>query len=320
MSIEKTISSKYKWILAAKAAILLICGWLIFQKINDPTRFGEEFTNVVIEAIDTSAIFVLIGVILLMPVNWLLEAAKWRLLARPQSTITISEALQGVMSGLSLGFVTPHGVGDYAGRILSLSGDDRSQLIGSIWIGRAMQMLVTCLFGVVGVWMFLQMSSMPYLSINPWWWVAILGTTLIAITLYRSTIKVFGERIHYYFSIIDKYEREDYLQLFFLSLGRYIVFSIQFLLILNIFEIPLGVLTLFGGVSWMFLMKSIIPSFNFLSDLGVRELSALTFFDHYQVSQPAILTSSLLLWVINILIPVLIGLYFVFKLKITARQ
>jgi len=320
MGIEKTITSKYKWILWLKVLVLVVSCWLIFEKITDPQRFGAEFIEMVSSALDTTAILVLVGVLLLMPVNWLLESLKWKILVQPYNRISISEAYRGVLSGLSLGFATPHGIGDYAGRLLSLQGDARSQLLGSVWLGRVMQMSVTAIFGTTGVWFFLQKSTFQILSINYWWWIMIGIGAILTLMLYQSKLKLFGQRIRYYFAFILAYSWSDYVGIFMLSIGRYAIFSIQFLLILNIFKIPLPTSILFAGTSWMFLMKSIIPSFNFLSDLGVRELSVLTFFDLYNVSQPAVLTSSLLLWVINILIPVLVGLYFVFKLKINSRQ
>jgi len=316
MGIEKTITDKFKWILWLKVLVLVVCGWLIFEKITDPQRFGKEFVEMVSSALDTTAILVLIGVLLLMPINWLLEALKWKILARPYSQISIIEAYRGVLSGLSLGFATPHGIGDYAGRLLSLQGDARSQLLGSVWLGRVMQMSVTAIFGTIGIWFFVQKSTFQIPSINYWWWIIMGIGIILVLLLYQSKLKLFGQRIRYYFAYVLAYSWSDYVGVFMLSFGRYAVFSIQFLLILNIFKIPLPISILFAGVSWMFLMKSIVPSFNFLSDLGVRELSVLTFFDLYKASQPAVLTSSLLLWSINILLPVLIGLYFVLKLKI----
>ena len=319
MAVEKTITKKYKWIIWVKALTFLICCWLIYQKISDPQRFGRAFKSVVLDAIDPSAVLILIGVFFLMPFNWLMEAMKWKILTRPHSEISINEAFCGVLSGLSLGFVTPGGVGGYAGRLLSLSGKHRSQLIGSVWLGRAMQMFITALFGIIGVWIFFHKSTLTLPIISHWWWIVLAMGFLITTLLYKSKIKIFGQRISYYFAMMREYVWQDYIQIFILSFGRYIVFSIQYLLILSIFKIPLPMIVLFGGVSWMFLMKSIVPSFNFLSDLGVRELSVLTFFDLYNVSQPKILTSSLILWMINILIPVLIGLYFVLKLKIISK-
>ena len=316
MGIENIIRIKFKWIFWVKAFVLFACCWLIYSKITDPERFGIEFAEVILTTLTPKSLFALLFVVFLMPVNWLLESMKWRVLVRPHSNISIIQAFRGVLSGLSLGFVTPHGVGDYVGRLLSLQGESRSRLIGSVWLGRAMQMTATGLFGMVGVFTYMRMSSPIIFSIGVWWWVAILVGGIILLFLFQSKFKVFGRRLKYYFIIASKYAWHNYLQLLTLSIGRYAIFSIQYLVILNILEVPLSTFVLFAGMSWMFLMKSIIPSFNFLSDLGVRELSVLTFFDLYDVSQPAILTSSLLLWLINILLPVLVGLYFVFKLKI----
>jgi uncharacterized membrane protein YbhN (UPF0104 family) len=316
MGIENTITGKYKWILWVKVLTLIVCCWLIYEKISDPQRFGREFVDLVSGALDAKSIMVLLGVLLLMPANWLLESLKWKVLVRPHSQISISEAYKGVLSGLSLGFATPHGIGDYAGRLLSIEGESRSQLLGSIWLGRVMQMTVTGIFGTVGVWVFLQKSTFQLPTINHWWWIMIGIVVVFILLLYQSKLKFFGRRTRYYFNFVSTYSWLEYISVFALSFGRYAIFSIQFLLILNIFNIPLPVSVLFAGISWMFLMKSIVPSFNFLSDLGVRELSVLTFFDMYGASQPAVLTSSLLLWTINILLPVLVGLYFVLKLKI----
>lgn len=315
MGVEKTMSGKYKWILWLKVLVLMVCCWLIYEKITDPQRFGKEFVAMVLSAYNTTTLLVLVGVLLLMPINWLLEALKWRILVQPFNRISVLEAFQGVLSGLSLGFATPHGVGDYAGRLLSLHGEARSQLLGSVWLGRVMQMSVTTIFGAVGVWFFLQKSTFQIPSTHYWWWILIAVSIITIFVFYQSKLKIFGRRIPYYFAFISAYKGAAYMGVFLLSLGRYVIFSIQFLLILYIFNIPLPVSILFAGISWMFLMKSIVPSFNFLSDLGVRELSVLTFFDLYNASQPAILTSSLLLWSINILLPVLVGLFFVLKLK-----
>jgi len=319
MLVEKTITNKYKWVIWAKTLVFVACVILIYLKLKNSEHFTDSFLIQLIELTSDSAYLIVI-VLLLMPVNWLLEALKWRLLAKPKAMLSLSQSIKGVVSGLSLGFITPQGVGDYAGRLLSINADTKGKLVGSIWLGHAMQLMVTLIFGTYGLKIFLSHSSIE-LTMNYYWWMIIIVLLVIVVVwLYRSKVQLFGQRIHYYFSNIGAYKSSDYIQLFLLSAGRYFVFSLQFILILIMFEIPLPIDILFAGVSWMFLAKSIIPSFNFLSDLGVRELSVLTFFELYEVSHPAILFSSLLLWLINILIPVLIGLYFVMKLKIQSRR
>ena len=57
------------------------------------------------------------------------------------------------------------------------------------------------------------------------------------------------------------------------------------------------------------------PTFNFLSDLGVREASALLFFERFAVAIEPVILASLLVWIINLLIPTLLSLVFVSKLR-----
>jgi uncharacterized membrane protein YbhN (UPF0104 family) len=62
-------------------------------------------------------------------------------------------------------------------------------------------------------------------------------------------------------------------------------------------------------------MKSVLPSFNFLSDLGIREFSAVYFFSPLGVDEIAIISASLLIWLINLLAPAMVGFFYVLRLK-----
>ena len=53
----------------------------------------------------------LIIAVLLMPVNWLLEIAKWRLLLRHNWTPTWTELSQAVLAGISISLITPNRIG-----------------------------------------------------------------------------------------------------------------------------------------------------------------------------------------------------------------
>jgi uncharacterized membrane protein YbhN (UPF0104 family) len=64
----------------------------------------------------------------------------------------------------------------------------------------------------------------------------------------------------------------------------------------------------FVGTSAMMFIKSLLPIS--LGDLGIREAGSIYFFSTYNVSQAAALNASLLLFVINVFIPSLFGIYF----------
>jgi uncharacterized membrane protein YbhN (UPF0104 family) len=69
------------------------------------------------------------------------------------------------------------------------------------------------------------------------------------------------------------------------------------------------------GVSGTFLLKSVVPSVSALADLGMRELSAIYFFSLLGQSSLSVMSASLSLWFINIAIPSLVGLLFIWRLK-----
>jgi uncharacterized membrane protein YbhN (UPF0104 family) len=71
------------------------------------------------------------------------------------------------------------------------------------------------------------------------------------------------------------------------------------------------------GVAFVFLVKSVIPT---LFDLGVREFSAVYFFSKFGFSPEPVMISSLILWIVNILIPSLVGTFLVFDLKISEKE
>lgn len=317
LSIKKSRSVEL-FIALVKAMILLVVIWLIYHKIEDPKQFGAEFyVNLKGILQNNNTLIGLVMVILLMPLNWILEAVKWKKLMSVESNISLPDALKGIMSGVSLGFITPYAVGDYAGRLGWLNVKDKSRYVGSIWLGNVIQMIVTLLFGSIGLSVFYSYSGieLPIFKI-----ILSVALTLISgftlVFILRSKRLKWLNKIQYFFEIITTYSAIDLLKVLAVAATRYAVFSIQFLLILFILNINLSAIYLCAGISWIFLFKSIVPSFNFMSDLGIRELSALTFFDLFNVNQSSVVAGSLLLWLINILIPVIIGVYYVLRMKI----
>lgn len=267
-------------------------------------------------------------VVLLLPLNWLLEAKKWQLAAASVEKINLSRALRGVLSGLALGFITPHAWGDYAGRIWHMKNAQRHHALAGVLMSRASQMAITLVAGMPGLFFLLQsgewLPDLPPALLQ----VLVLLSALFLLTALLSA----GRWIRKLAGILGRYSWFAFLQplegfspqlsarLLLLSALRYLVFSSQFILMLFLFKVDLPTGTLAMGVGFVYLAKSVIPAFNFLSDLGVREFSALLFFSSYQVSAALIVWASLALWLINILIPTLVGAMLIFKARILLNQ
>lgn len=255
---------------------------------------------------------ILIFVVLLMPLNWSVEALKWKVLIGQLATF--KQAFKGVLLGLSLSFITPHGLGDYFGRMFYLQNEERHHYIGNVLVGRICQMIPTLMFGMVGlqyVW-FKEKSLFIIIVISCISVIVMLLFPLRKIVLrFLTKIKI----VRQLFIGLADHSFQSILSVLTLSFVRYLIFTSQFLLLLTLFVPELDLYTLFAGVSWIFLAKSIIPTFNFLSDLGVREVSALYFFENYNVDLSLIFSASIALWLINILVPTVISTPLIFKTR-----
>jgi len=253
-----------------------------------------------------------------MPFNWLMEVLKWKVVIKPLKKLSITEAIPGVLSGVSLGFVTPHAVGDYFARIWSINHKDRKKALGPILVARSLQMLPTLVFGSIAlasVQYSVDIEWGKYISEIPLGLVlgGIIVFLLLCFVFYRygNSMKAFKE----YLVLLLSIKRNQYVLLGILSLVRYLIFSVQFLILLSVFEIDLSLWQQFMGVAFIFLMKSVLPTFNFFSDLGAREFSAIIYFELFGLATAPIIAASLTLWLINIALPALIGLFFIKDLK-----
>ncbi len=256
----------------------------------------------------------LLVVFALMPLNWTFESLKWRFLAKKVVKLSFWQALKGVMSGLALGFITPHGLGDYIGRVGQLSSKRRTRLIGAVLISRSVQMIPTIGFGAVGLF---------YLLRWPKTLLILMVSTILIVTIF-ITFRAFVrdnssvpwmQKVKQSLRIVAWYSPKDLFTALALSSLRYTIFAIQFYVLIHVYMPSVSTQLKFAGVTWVFLAKSVVPTFNFLSDLGIREVSAVFFFEQFDVPIVPVIKASLVLWGINILIPTSASLPLIFSLK-----
>lgn len=303
----KLIQSLVKQItVLLKVLIIAIILIMLYFKLIDQQDLLQEMKALFIKGF-TENRWLLLLVILLMPVNWFIEGLKWKIIAGKIVHLSKWQAFKGILSGLTIGFATPHGIGDYLGRIMTIKHRQRFFLIGGIMLGRLSQLGVTLLFGMVGVFYLFGLKTVVYCSI------AVLVTSILLAVLFNRVkhIKSVGR----FFRMVDDYSVGEVGKIILLSACRYFVFSLQFLIVLFAFLPKFYFALNAAGVTWVFLAKSILPSFNFLSDLGIREYSAIYFFENYQIEILPVLCASLFIWMVNILMPTLLGIPFVFQLN-----
>src|SRR5690606_5376414 len=90
-------------------------------------------------------------VLILMLFNWGLEARKWQLLVRSLEQISFLRAFSAILSGVSLSINTPNRIGEYGGRMLYLSNQNKLKSIAAAVVGSLSQLIITIIFGLTGL-------------------------------------------------------------------------------------------------------------------------------------------------------------------------
>jgi uncharacterized membrane protein YbhN (UPF0104 family) len=298
-----------------KAIILIFSFWYIWQKIkiaNNTIGFNN-FIN------DNNKIY-LISASLLMFINWGLEALKWQLLIAPVEKISFLKSIRSIFAGITVSIFSPNRVGEFAGRVFFLERAGRIQASIISIIGSMMQLLITIVAGILAYFV-LEMyyydffQTKQFISSN--FLVTLICTILLFAALFgyiylkRNTTFI---RYKKYVYIFKNYTIVKLFSVFGFSLARYVVFSIQYYLILQLFGVNAGITILFSLIAVTFFVTSAIPTFAF-TEIAVRSATSVYFFDTICPNPIAIVAASLLLWIINLALPALIGSLFVWKLK-----
>jgi len=310
------------WFLVRLLTLVLVA-WFVIQALRQRQTDLLEIAQHFRHSIQPESLVWLALTVALIPLNWSLEALKWRDLARKIQPVRFREALEGVLAGLSFGFATPANLGDYAGRLLNLRSDRRLENLGAALLGNGAQYFITLLGGTLGYAYFQATHAAPLhpghrlllgamgLAIGFGLWVGFRREAAMnGLSGYRWLVPLSQS-----LGVIGQYRAEELARLMGWATLRYLVFCVQFLLVLHVFGFRLPLADQLSTVALVFFAKTVLPSFHFLSDLGIREFTALYFFSFFPVEPAAVVSATLTLWVLNILVPVLVGTVFLLRLK-----
>lgn len=317
------VTAQRPLIILLKSGIFLASASLIVRKVILRPDFSELAEEVRLEALRSENLAPFLVLLLLLPVNWLLETAKWKYLLRkidPQ--VGWGTALRSVMSGVTISFFTPNRVGEFAGRIMHLRMGYRIKAAIASVIGSMNQLMITLTAGGMGLFF-----SLPQLlSDDSGWlpWIRAFTLVLMALIIIAwfqvKHIASFGYRLDslrrwsLYFRIFEIYSFRELLNITGLSLSRYITFSLQLWMALMIFGTPLPLTEGFRYISLIFLVITVVPSFA-LSDLTLRGSVALYFLAPLSGNSAGILAATTMVWLINLAIPALAGSMAVYYFK-----
>jgi hypothetical protein len=251
----------------------------------------------------------LVLTLLLLPVNWLLEGLKWRIIAG-DANLNLIKATKAVVLGLTLDNVLPAGAGGISGRVITLSKEHRLRVVPGILIGQVIQSIITFIFGLYGFWLVWIRASALFS------WQLKHSLALLAIGLIITFSMIFWRsKIKNFLAPLLDYSIRAWGVIFTYSLSRYLVFLLQFIFLSMIFAPDIDLAVIFGCATWVFAARTFMPKISNLERLGIRILAVIFFMDLFNMSSAGVLASVIILWFINLVIPSLFGLTFLRNLK-----
>lgn len=313
-----------KFILKSLLGVLLLLymGYTIYRQIRHQPHLNESVRKL----LDTDSGSVrwlwLFAVLILMFFNWLCEAEKWRRLIRSTESMSRWNALQAVLTGVSVSMLTPNRIGEYAGRVLYLSNKHKIKGITVTLVGSLAQVLVSAIFGSIGLFIFI----LHQLNYSPWMILYLVLSLLIAFCLLLlyfnlNWISSFCARYTYlrkikiYVDVIQRFPKRLLISVLGLSFIRFLIYSLQLVFLFYFVQIEAPLYQLLGMVWAIFWTLAVVPTIA-LAELGVRGQTALFFMGALSSNALGVVSAMLLLWFINLIIPALSGCLFVFRMKL----
>jgi uncharacterized membrane protein YbhN (UPF0104 family) len=294
---------------------LLIIGSAFYFSYNQLANSGNlDWDKFVILFNKNQPVVGIIFIVLLSLLNLFFEILKWQNLVSFMYKISKAEATKQVLAALTLGIFTPNGIGEYAGKAIFFAKSATKKVLFLNLICNGIQMILTVIFGVFGLLYFnTKFNLIPMRTAALLFGVAFL-LSLVAFFLKKFIIK--GYSIKKLLQKINEIPKSIHQKNIILAIFRYLIFSHQYYFLFLTFDVDLPYFSLMAAITSIYLVASSLPTFQFL-DFAIKGSVAIYFFGILGINEWVVVFISTLMWFLNVVLPVIIGSYYILNFKIS---
>lgn len=323
---NKNIKRIFKYVLAP-----LLAAWLfysLYQQIKSQPNLHQSL-QLMKEAPFGALAWKFWVVVILAFINWGLEARKWQVLVKPVQQMNFLRAYKSVLSGLTLSLNTPNRMGEYGGRILYIKEGSRLKAISLSIAGSISQLIITLVLGCSGLVYLLYFQGThpaPVMGLSVFWIkVLLLISSIITVILILFFFRLAwlirliekipaSKKFIQYVKVLEEFTPKLLLRLLSLSFFRYLVFVLQYILLLQVLNVTISWADSFWIISILFLVLAVVPSFA-IADLGIRGKFSTELLSVYSVNTVGILGTTFGIWIINLFVPAVVGSILILGIK-----
>lgn len=302
------------------AVFLAALGW-IYTQIGASFHLHDLYPN----PSPNSPSFLVGWILLLLPINVLLEVLKWHILSNKFAQPSFYHSIKGVLVGNFYTLFTPNRIGDGIGRMHFLPADNKTRGTYAFLSGSIAQSIATLSFGCLallfsGLWLTTDdLSWFQPISFLKW---IVFALTLLLLVLYiepgwirmlRASLPATGW-IGRRASTLQAYSRREHAVILLLSVLRYAVFATQYFFVLLWFGYSGDAFDAFARIALIYLVTTLIPTVA-LAELGLRESMAVLMLPAAGISPEAAFSATFVLYLINIVTPAGLGAVVFLRMK-----
>ena len=312
-----------------KIVIVLLGVWILYKKLFHNQNFTQLWLDVKTSVTTINNTLFILLALFLVSVNIYLEGIKWKLQLKPIEDISIWKSFISIFTGITSGMFFPNRMGNFLGRIFMLEKGDRIKAAMVTIVGGFGQMIATISVGLIASLFFVK-KYLVLLTITAIFIIAILLIMYFNIQILKYfhflIPKKFKEKTKEYFEIFSFYNKIELLKILTISFLRYFLYTFQFVLLIWAFNIPLTYFQAMIPISLTYVLMMIIP-FITITEIAVRGSVSILVFEKWLVINNIntsygmmVFSASSLLWIFNIAIPSVIGLFLIYRLKFFRKK
>lgn len=272
---------------------------------------------------DFSLYPILLLSICLMPVNWGIESYKWKLTTQQVESISYKTALKSIFSGICAGNLAPGRAIEFLAKIVFFKIENRPRITILHFINGMFQMLITVTCGLSAVLYKFSSSSASNMMI---YFIVSGGVLLIILfCLAIANVSYIQKKLRFisWFKQLEhaddlSFSKSLIIKLISLSVIRYLVFTFQFYLIYHALCPQTTLINAFTAIAAYFMLTSIIPMISYIEP-AIRAAIALFVFNTAADNSVSVVLASTIVWIINVVIPSIIGYIIIFREKIVFK-
>ncbi|TYB30895.1 MAG: hypothetical protein FXF47_06850 [Candidatus Mcinerneyibacterium aminivorans] len=303
------MKKKYTKIISFFLKALILIAFIYYLSIRiEPNKLIKYLKD-----IKLSLFFI---AVLLFILGKSLNILKWRFIVKRNTDATNYEIIASMFGGYTLSIITPGRLGEM-GRFLFIKNVDSREIISYTALDKIFNITINVFLGLF-IFIFFPLQYSTILKIIVFFIAFVIFAIIICYIFIPKRIYYLLMKVPYlrkkknkkFIKILKESNIKDNFLIFLFSISTYFFFLVEFVFLSLAFNLNAYAVAAKAFMVSLFL-KTVLPIT--IAEWGIKEISLMEYFSLEGFSSEIALAAAFFLYLINIILPSIVGLFFVLK-------